>query len=109
MIWRFLMKIVTIVILVSAALCSEAFAALCVQTNNQVGLTGLDSANGIITARVTGHDNQCGCNEFRFQPTDTDVDAALSILITAKLSNIPVRIDVPNFNDCNSAFRVYLQ
>lgn len=86
----------------------SAFAA-CVQTNNTVGLTGLDNNNGSVYAAVTSPGNQCGCGFVRFTPANTDTDKALSILLAAKLSNTQVRIDVLDENNCSTGYRVYLQ
>lgn len=85
----------------------EAQAA-CSQQNNVFGLVGLGEG-GIIYAGVSDSDGACGCTNFRFNPTNTDVDKALSILLSAKLSGTPARVDIEVPGNCSTAHRVYLQ
>ncbi len=85
------------------------YAASCVQTDNTVGLTGLDNSNGSIYATITSTANQCSCGFVRFTTANTDADAALSVLLAAKLSDTQVRVDILDENNCSSGYRVYLQ
>lgn len=94
-----------ITLLLSSTLASSAS---CVQTNNSIGLIGLDGRN-IIYSGVSDHSNQCGCTNFRFKEIYTDHKVALSVLMSAKMSNKKVRIDILDETDCNSAYRVYVQ
>ncbi len=84
-------------------------AATCVQTGNSIGLTGLDNSNGSVYAAISSPSNQCGCSFVRFATANTDTDKALSILLSAKLSQSLVRIDILDQSNCNTAYRVYLQ
>lgn len=95
--------------LFAVATLSQEALATCAQNNNKLGLVGLDSSNGIVYARVSDHDNACGCNEFRFMPDNTDTKMALSVLLSARVSSRRVRIDVLDPTNCNSAHRVYIQ
>lgn len=101
-----IIKSMVLIVCLSVTLIANA---LCVQTNNKIGLTGLDNTNGQLYAGVAESSNQCGCQEFRFKENATDLDAALSLLIAAKLSDKLIRVDISDPNDCNSAIRVYLQ
>lgn len=92
------------------ALPQGASAQACTQKSNTVGLLGLDGSDGRIYVDVSGHDNGCGCNAFRFIPGATNnTKAALGILLTARSSGKKVRIDLVEAANCNSASRVYLQ
>lgn len=84
-------------------------AASCVQTGNSVGLTGLDNSNGSVYATITSSSNQCGCSSVRFASANTDTDKALSILLSAKLSQSLIRVDILDENNCDTGYRVYLQ
>jgi hypothetical protein len=88
---------------------SNVYADRCTQLNNTITLVGLDHNNGRLFAGVSGHNNGCGCNNFRFYDTNTNVDRALSILLSAKMSGAKVRIGLLDRTDCNSAETVYLQ
>ena len=92
------------------ALPQVASAQACTQNSNTVKLLGLDGGDGRIYVDVSGHDNGCGCNAFRFIPGATNTTkAALAILLTARSSGKKVRIDLAEAANCNSASRVYLQ
>ena len=80
---------------------------ICTQTGNNITLLGRDDT-GSIYAGVTEHNNQCGCNSFRFKEINTDTQMALSILLSAKLSDKEIRVDLKDENDCNSAFKLYI-
>jgi hypothetical protein len=88
---------------------APASHAICTQTNNTVGFLGLDNANGRIYVNVSGHSNQCGCSHFRFDPQATDTDMALSLLLSARMAGMKVRVDVSEQGACDAAFRVYIQ
>jgi len=92
----------------SIVLSSGAHAA-CVQGSNVFSLVGLDSSGGTVFAGVSDSNGACGCTNFRFSPANTDVDKALSVLLSAKLSGTPARVDIAEPGNCNSAYRVYLQ
>ena len=98
-------------LLVFVSVCTQStLAALCVQRHNTIGMVGLDSGqSGVVYASVSNHDDACGCNDYRFKPENTDTKSALSILLSAKVSGQAVRVDVQDSNDCNTAFRVYLE
>lgn len=84
--------------------------SVCVQNNNELtGLVGLDGGNGLVYATTTSVNNECACARVRFRPENTDTDKALSILLSAKMANMKVRIDLLDENNCDSAFRVYIQ
>ena len=103
-------NIYKILIASSAFLMSHnIYAAGCAQTNNSIGLVGLDSPDGRLYANVNNHNNQCGCNDFRFAATSTDTKAALSILLSAKMANKKVRIDLSDDTDCSSAIKAYIE
>ena len=88
----------------------SSFAQSCSQNNNTLsGLAGLDSQGGNIFASVTSDTNECGCKSVRFNRDNTDTEAALSVLLSAKLANKKVRVDILDRTDCNSAYRVYIQ
>lgn len=97
-------------LLLSGLACSEAISAMCTQYNNALnGLVGLDSGSGRLYAAVSSSSNECSCDQFRFKPEDTDVNMALSILLSAKMADKKVRIDLDDATDCNTAVRVYVQ
>lgn len=87
----------------------SSFASVCTQNNNQVGFAGLDDIHGRVYAAVSGHNNDCSCNSFRFTPANTDHKMALGILLTARISGETVRIDLLDSADCDSAYRVCLE
>lgn len=97
-----------IILLVAAFFCTSVDAN-CIQNNNLVTFTGLDSKEGVIYASVSSHDDQCACSYVRFYPQNARTEMALSILMAAKLSETRVRIDLMEQGDCNTAYRVYLQ
>jgi len=88
---------------------AESAPIQCAQFNNTLGLVGLDAIDGTVYARVFNHDNGCGCSDFRFRPSVTRATTALSVLLTAKGANRPVRVDLLDRTNCNSAYRVYMQ
>lgn len=89
---------------------SNTAFALCVQNNNALsGLVGLDSADNTIYATTVSTSNECSCTNVRFRAQNTNTQMVLSILLSAKIANQKVRIDLLDTNDCNSAFRVYVQ
>ena len=98
-------------ILISAIILmiSQSLYALniCTQTGNKITLLGRDN-NGSIYSSVTEHNNQCGCSSFRFKEINTDTQMALSILLSAKLSDNKIRVDLKDENDCNSAYQLYI-
>ena len=99
-----------ILIASSAFLMSQnIYAASCAQTSNVIGLVGLGNPDGKIYAGVSGHNNQCGCDIFRFSAKSTDTKAALSILLSAKMANKKVRIDLSDDTDCDSAIKAYVE
>jgi len=81
----------------------------CTQTDNSVGFVGLDNPDGSIYVDVAQHDGKCQCDYIRFYASNTDTDKVLSILLTARLSNNKVRIDILEEGNCNSGNRVYMQ
>lgn len=87
---------------------SHVFAGSCEQSYNSVGFLGVDSSNGTIYVAVSGHNNKCNMSSFRFQEVNADTDKILSILMTAKISEKKVRIDLKDSTDPNSAYRVYM-
>lgn len=92
------------------ALPQMASAQACTQNSNTVGLLGLDGSDGRIYVDVSGHDNGCGCNAFRFIPGTTNTTkAALAVLLTARSAGKKVRVDLAEAANCNSASRVYVQ
>ncbi|WP_064792296.1 hypothetical protein [Shewanella woodyi] len=98
-----------ITLLMATLFSTGVYATSCVQNNNIVTFTGLDSKEGVIYASLSSHDNQCGCSYIRFAPQNTRTEMALSILMAAKLSQNRVRIDLMEHGNCNTAYRVYLQ
>jgi hypothetical protein len=105
-------QFITVVMLFS--LSSIAMADQCVQNNNKVGFVGLDSTDGgtrqgNLFVSVSNHNNGCGCSHFRFYSGNTDTKSALSILLTARTTEKPVRIDLLDSTNCDSAYRVYIQ
>ena len=96
-------------------LSTTAYAASCVQENNKVGFLGLDSTgggasnNGNLYVSVSDHNGGCGCNNFRFYSANADTKAALSILLTARMTDKVVRIDLIDSTNCDTAYRVYIQ
>jgi hypothetical protein len=97
------------IVLLIVTLFSCSVYASCVQNNNIVTFTGLDSKEGVIYASLSSHDNQCACSSGRFYPQNSRTEMALSILMAAKLSQNKVRIDLMEQGNCNTAYRVYLQ
>lgn len=93
--------------LVSGVFSNMALA--CMQQNNTIGMVGLDHPSGTIYVKVLSSSNECSCTGVRFTSANTDVEKALSILLAAKLADKKVRIDFLDANNCNSAYRVYLQ
>lgn len=84
--------------------------AACTQTDNKLGsLVGLDSQGGMVYANVSSVSNQCACSSVRFKPNNTDVKMALSVLLSAKMAEKEVRVDLLDEGDCNSAYRVYVE
>ena len=85
-------------------------AATCVQNDNTLsGLVGLDGSNGQVYAKIESTSSaHCGCTSVRFKHEFTDVNMALSLLLSAKIANQKVRIDLLNEGNCDSAFRVYI-
>lgn len=94
-------------VIVSMVAWQHVYAA-CDQGNNKVTFVGLDGSNGQIYVDVSQHDNRCSCNYFRFSPSNTKVDMALSILMAAQLAEKKVRIDALEAGNCNTAYRVYM-
>jgi len=88
---------------------ANAIAGSCTQTNNKLGLVGLDDTNGRVFASLSNHNNKCECNHVRFYPDNADTDKALSILLIAKTTSKNVRVDFSTQGDCDSGWRVYLQ
>lgn len=89
---------------------SFVWANACSQTSNTLdGLVGLDNSNGTVYAAFKSVNNECSCTSARFKPENTDVKAALSVLLAAKMSDKKVRIDFLNSTDCSTAYRVYVQ
>ena len=104
------MNLIKISIVLSTIILSPLSNAACSQTNNKLtSLVGLDSANGVVYANLTSSLNQCSCSSVRFNPAKTDTKMALGILLAAKMAEKEVRIDLTDENDCNSAYRVYIQ
>ena len=99
-------------VLVCAVLFSGfTIAQGCAQQQNVVGFVGMDGVSGgkgQIFVTVSGHNNDCGYDYFRFRAANTDVDQALSILLAAKMANKKVRIDLIDKADRNTAYRVYI-
>uniref|UniRef100_UPI00078111ED hypothetical protein n=1 Tax=Endozoicomonas arenosclerae TaxID=1633495 RepID=UPI00078111ED len=87
---------------------SLSYADSCTETGNKVGFMGLDSSNGTVYVS-TESSKKCGCASFRFKESNTDTKMALSILMAARTSSISVRIDLIDKDDCNSAYRIYLE
>lgn len=104
-------KIAKIMVLSAVAMYSQvSFAEDCVQNNNILsGLVGLDSSVGTIYASVSSSSNECSCTNVRFTEANTDTNAALSILLAAKMAEKKVRIDLLDKTNCNTAYRVYIQ
>ena len=80
----------------------------CVQNNNAIGLVGLDSSGSTVFAATPSSNNECSCDHFRFLKANTDTSMALSILLSAKMGDKKVRIDLLEVGNCSSAYRVYL-
>ena len=87
---------------------STVYATGCTQSNNKIGLVGVDHTNGTIYAGVSQHNNGCSCSSVRFTPANADEKSVLSVLLAAKLAEKKVRIDLKDNNNCNSAYRVYI-
>lgn len=86
------------------------WAETCTQNNNRMtSLVGLDSSSGVVYASVDSHSNECSCNNFRFKPENTETEMALSILLSAKLADREVRVDLLNADNCDTAYRVYVE
>jgi len=97
-------------LLLAAASSQYAHAGTCTQNNNSLtGLVGLDNAGGTIYATTSSTNNECLCSNVRFLPSNTDTKAVLSILLSAKMADKKVRIDLLAQGDCNSAYRIYIQ
>ncbi|MEP0176633.1 MAG: hypothetical protein ABJH28_09255 [Paraglaciecola sp.] len=88
---------------------AAASSANCSQKNNTVGFMGVDGGDGKIYVAVSDHNGGCDTNSFRFKPDNADTDKILSVLLTAKVANMKVRIDVIDSTDQNSAYKVYLE
>lgn len=104
--------ITKIILLLGSFLFSQIAAAQgCTQNYNTVGFVGMDGQvgdSGMLYVAVSGHNNGCNKNYFRFKASETDTDMALSILLAAKMAGKKVRIDLKNKDDRNSAYRVYI-
>lgn len=84
--------------------------AMCTQNGNSLnGLVGLGSSGTLVYADVNSASNECGCDRFRFQSENTDIKIALSVLLSAKIADKKVRIDIKEPGNCNTATNVYLQ
>lgn len=84
--------------------------AACSQYNNTLsGLVGLDSGTGDLFAAVTSGSSECGCNNFRFKTNNVDTKMVLAVLMSAKSAGKQVRIDVLDQNNCNTAYKVYIE
>lgn len=92
---------------VAASLSNIAFG--CTQDNNSIAMVGLDSSAGTVYVSISSSSGQCSCTSVRFTSANTDTQMALSILMAAKLAEKKVRIDFLQANNCNSAYRVYIQ
>lgn len=93
-----------------SAVAGTASAAKCVQNDNIIDMVGVDQSDGTIYAKRDGTAGNCGCASFRWYPVNnTHTGMILSVLLAAKLSGTPVRIDILDENNCNSAYRAYLQ
>jgi hypothetical protein len=91
-------------------LSQRTFAATCTQNNNVLnGWVGLDSSAGTIYAKTTSSSNECSCTNVRFTQANTNTQMALSILLSAKMAGKAVRVDLLDSNNCNSAYRVYIE
>ena len=98
-----------ILFFVAFVLFSDMASAYCAQNNNKLdGLVGVDSKDGMVYANLSSPTEECGCTSVRFKESNADTDKVLSILMTAKLSDKKVRVDLLDPEDCNSAQRVYL-
>jgi hypothetical protein len=85
-----------------------SFSESCAQSNITLnGLVGLDYA-GNIYASTSSNNEKCSCTSVRFREGNTDIKAALSILLAAKMADKKVRIDLLDKTDCNTAARVYI-
>lgn len=101
-----MLKILTVLSLLFFAGATSA----CVQeTNTLPKYVGVDSSSGTIYVNISSEKNECGCTFARFSPSATDTKAVLSILLTAKTSNRPVRVDFKTEGDCDTAYRAYLK
>ena len=110
------LKLITIVILLITT--QITMAAICSQANNSIGLLGFDytPVSGTVPektniyASLLNHSNlHCGCTEVRFEEVNTNIDVVLDILLAAKTNFKKVRIDLLDANNCDSAFRVFIQ
>ena len=85
-----------------------ATAGVVAQTNNVIGLMGVDSTSGVIYVAVSGYSGG-SCSQIRFNNANADTDKILSVLTAAKLAGKRVRIDLADGADCNSGWRAYIQ
>jgi len=103
------MKIKYTLLMLSLGLSQITNAATCAQTGNALELTGLDG-NGKVYVSVSEHNNECGCNAFRFtkDPVNDETAYFLDVLLAAKKDYRKVRIDLADDQDCNSANKVFI-
>lgn len=88
----------------------SATATPCSQNNNVLnGLVGLDGSLNRIYANTNSISNECSCTSVRFTSANIDTNMALSILLSAKIANKEVRIDLLDGLNCDSAYRVYVE
>jgi len=93
---------------------SASFAQACAQTgNNLTGLVGLgtqaDSNDERIFAQLQNSDGQCGCNVARFVNENVNTKAVLGVLLTAKATSSTVRIDFLDRDNCDTAYRAFVE
>jgi hypothetical protein len=104
-----MLKYCLLVAFICVSFSSVALADSCVQNGIRLeGLMGVDG-NGNLFADTRRSNNQCNCRQVRFHQSRADLDQVLSVLIAAKLSEQPVRIDLQDGKNCNTAWRVYLE
>ena len=104
------LSLALVLFLASLPLAQNA-AAICSQFDNRVDFMGYDGSNLRLYVEVSGHDNNCGCSFFRFKEANLDIRVALAILLSARLMDQTVRIDVkdPAGPNCNEAVKIFLQ
>lgn len=80
----------------------------CEQHGNALGKIGIEGFEVVAELEKTGTNYNCGCQSVRFSPDKTDVEKAMSIMLTAKLTNKKIRVDFSDGPECDEGKRVYI-